>query len=124
MGLQKRTDSGIQTKDQQPRQRGPLGFGQVGGENHPALPEWASHGGDTADTAGILNDRFLLFFLRQSSPDWAEEKEGLCASAGSLKFFSILLKTLSFYPMSVQLLNKQFLSHSLFLPVSGIQSSL
>ena len=54
-------------------------------------------GDDTADGAGSLNHGLLLF-LRDTVP-WTghREREGLCASVGILKHFSILLKTLSRY---------------------------
>ena len=45
-------------------ERGPHGFGGVGGENHEALAEWGPRGGDTADGAGSLNHGLLLLFLR------------------------------------------------------------
>ena len=53
-------------------EKGPHGFGGVGGENHAALAEWGSHGGSRADGAGSLNHRLLLLFLRYYTPDWAE----------------------------------------------------
>ena len=69
----------------------PHGFGLNGG-----------HGGNTADGAGSLNHRLLLLFLRYGTPDWGRrEKEGLCASVGILKDFSILMKTLSHHSKSV-----------------------
>ena len=53
------------------RERGPCGFGGVGGKNHAALAEWGPCGGDTADGAGSLNHGLLLLFLRYGTPDWA-----------------------------------------------------
>ena len=54
------------------RERGPLSFGGEGREDHAALIEWGSPGGNTADGAGSLNHRLLLLFLRYGTPDWAE----------------------------------------------------
>ena len=53
-------------------ERGPHGFGAVGGENYTALVEWGPRGSDTADGAGSLNHGLLLLFLRYSIPDWGE----------------------------------------------------
>ena len=68
----------------------PHGFGLTG-----------DHGGDTADGARSLNHRLLLLFLRYGIPDWAEREGRTSASAGILKDFSILMKTLSHYSKSV-----------------------
>ena len=54
------------------RERGPQGFGGVGGENHTALAEWGRRAGNTADGAGSQNHGLLLLFLRYGIPDWAE----------------------------------------------------
>ena len=56
-------------------------------------------GRDTADGAGCLKHRLLLF-LRYGTQTGQREKEGLCAFVGILKNFSILMKTLSHYPKS------------------------
>ena len=53
-------------------ERGPRGFGGVGGENHTALAEWGPCGADTADGAGSLNQGLVLLFLRHGTPDWTE----------------------------------------------------
>ena len=74
-------------------ERGPHGFGGVGGENHAALAEWAPRGSNTADGAGSLNHGLLLLFLRYGTRTGQREKEGLCASVGILKRFTILMKT-------------------------------
>ena len=66
-----------------------------------ALAEWGPRGGDTADGAGSLNHRLLLLFLRYGTRTGQREKEGLYASVGILKDFSILMKTLSHYSKSV-----------------------
>ena len=60
-------------------------WGRRGREDHAVLVEWGSRGGDTANGAGSLNHRLLLLFLRYGTPNWAREKEGLCASVGILK---------------------------------------
>ena len=52
--------------------RGLCSFGGLGGENHTALTEWESHGDDTADSAGSLNQGLVLLFLRYDAPNWAE----------------------------------------------------
>ena len=46
-------------------------------------------GGDTADGAGSLNHRLLLFFLRYGTPDWAKGRRKDCEFVGILKDFSI-----------------------------------
>ena len=74
-------------------ERGLHGFGGVGGENHAALAEWGPHDGNTADGAGSLNHGLLLLFLRYGTRTGQREKEGLCASVGILKRFTILMKT-------------------------------
>ena len=51
--------------------------------------------------AGILNHRLLFLFLRYGTLTGQREKEGLCASVGILKDFTILMKTLSHYSKSV-----------------------
>ena len=83
-----------------------LGFkprhGSHTGGEPPTLAEWGPCGCDTADGTGSLNHGLLLLFLRYGTPDWGRrEKEGLCASVGILKDFSILMKTLSHYSKSV-----------------------
>ena len=93
-------------------ERGPHGFGwrrrerttrlwQRRGREPPALAEWGPHGGDTADGAGSLNHGLLLLFLRYSTWTGKREREGLCASVGILKRFTILMKTLSHYSKSM-----------------------
>ena len=57
-------------------------------------------GGDTADGARSLNHGLLLPEIWYSRLGKGE-KEGLCASVGILKDFSILMKTLSHYCKSV-----------------------
>ena len=53
-------------------ERGPLGFGGEGREDHAALTEWRPRSGDTADGAGSLNQGLVLLFLRYGTPNWAE----------------------------------------------------
>ena len=65
------------------------------------MAEWGPHGVNTADGAGSLNHRLLLLSLRYGPQTGQREKEGLCASVGILKDFSILMKTLSHYSKSV-----------------------
>ena len=55
----------------QRRERGPCSFGGEGREDHAALAEWGPHGVNTADGAGSLNHRLLLF-LTYGIQDWAE----------------------------------------------------
>ena len=69
----------------------PHGFGVTG-----------DPGGDTADGARSLNHRLLLLFLRYGIPDWSEREGRTSASAGILKDFSILMKTLSHYSVFIQ----------------------
>ena len=65
------------------------------------MAEWGPCGGDTTDGARSLNHELLLLFLRYGIQTGQREKEGLCASVGILKDFSILMKTLSHYSKSV-----------------------
>ena len=63
----------------------PHGFGLTGGR-----------GGDRADgagTEGSLNHGLPLLFLRYGTQTGQREREGLWASVGILKDFSILMKT-------------------------------
>ena len=59
-------------------ERGPPGFGGIGGENHVALAEWGPCGGDTANGAGSLNHGLLLLFLRHGTLTGQRERERLC----------------------------------------------
>ena len=59
-------------------ERGPHGFGAVGGENYTALVEWGPRGSDTADGAGSLNHGLLLLFLSYGTQTGQREKERLC----------------------------------------------
>ena len=59
------------------------------------------HGGDRADGARSLNHGLLLRSWDTVPRTGQREKEGLCASVGILKDFSILMRTLSHYSKSV-----------------------
>ena len=50
---------------------------------------------------GCLSLGLLVLFLRYGTWTRPREREGLCASVGILKDFSILMKTLSHYSKSV-----------------------
>ena len=79
-----------------PRRKGEKGLLLVG---HEKVPHGFGLTGDcdshTADGAGSLNHRLLLF-LKHGTPDWAQG-EGRTVSVGVLEDFSILMKTLSHY---------------------------
>ena len=53
-------------------------FGREGREDHAALAEWGSHGGDTADGARSLNHGLLLLFLRHGTQGRGRRKDCVC----------------------------------------------
>ena len=59
-----------------------------------------------ADGAGSLNHGLLLFFPEIWYPQLGRGRGKDCPSVGILEDFSILMKILSHYSKSVQLLNK------------------
>ena len=88
-----------------PGRKGEKGLLLVGHEKVPhGSGLTGDHSGDTgegAGTEGLPEPRTSTSFPEIRCPGGQREKEGLCASVGILKNFSILMKTLSDYSKSV-----------------------